>query len=89
MQIPSASVSGSQALQSAQQGLAQATTAVAQPDPRPIEQDSVTLSSQAVSQTDTNTALISAIESEQQGEAATRVLEASNETIGSVIDISV
>ncbi|NKF52606.1 chemotaxis protein [Shewanella sp. WXL01] len=95
MQIPSASASGLQALQSAQQGLAQATTTVAQPDPKPqpeatesqsLKSDTVTLSSQAQDKT---SALIDATQAGHQGEVATRVIEAENETVGSLINISV
>ncbi|WP_394131767.1 chemotaxis protein [Shewanella maritima] len=91
MQIPSAYASGTQALQNAQQGLAQATTTVAQPEkPNPTAaQDTVTLSRQAVNQTDKTSALVSVVEAGQQGEAAVAVLETANETVGSIIDIKV
>ncbi|QIR14751.1 chemotaxis protein [Shewanella aestuarii] len=93
MQIQSAYSSGVQGLQSAQQGIAQATTAVATPDPKPTAaqstQDTVTLSSRAVEQTDKNAALVSAVESQQQGEASVRVIEAASETVGSIINIEV
>lgn len=92
MQIQSAYASGVQGLNSAQSGLAQATTAVAAPEqPKPAQatQDTVTLSANAVSQTDKTSALVSAIESEQQGEASVKVIEAASETVGSIIDIEV
>ena len=88
MQIQSAYSSGVQGLQSAQQGLAQATTAVAAPDPKPTaQQDTVTLSSRAVEQSDKTSALVSAVESQQQGEASVKVIEAASETVGSIINI--
>ena len=91
MQIQSAYSSGVQGLQSSQQGLAQATTAVAAPDPKPTappaQQDTVTLSSRAVDQSDKTSALVSAVESQQQGEASVKVIEAASETVGSIINI--
>jgi hypothetical protein len=94
MQIQSAHASGLQGLSSAQNGLAQATTAVAAPEqPKPAQaqatQDTVTLSANATAQTDKTSALVSAVQSEQQGEASVKVIEAANETIGSLIDIEV
>jgi hypothetical protein len=92
MQIQSAHASGLQGLSSAQSGLAQATTAVAAPEqPKPAQatQDTVTLSANATAQTDKTSALVSAVQSEQQGEASVKVIEAANETIGSLIDIEV
>ncbi|GGB48949.1 chemotaxis protein [Shewanella inventionis] len=91
MQVQSAYASGMQGLQSAQQGLAQATTSVATPDEQKpaVPQDTVTLSSQAVSQSNTATALISATESVNQAQASTKVIEAASESIGSLIDIEV
>ncbi|MBB1270444.1 chemotaxis protein [Shewanella sp. SR44-3] len=94
MQIQSAYASGLQGLSSAQSGLAQATTAVAAPEPpKPAQaqatQDTVTLSANAVAQTDKTSALVSAVQSEQQGEASVKVIEAASETVGSLIDIEV
>jgi hypothetical protein len=94
MQIQSAYASGVQGLNSAQSGLAQATTAVAAPEqPKPAQaqatQDTVTLSANAVSQSDKTSALVSSVQSEQQGGASAKVIEAASETIGSLIDIEV
>ncbi|MGI2169869.1 chemotaxis protein [Shewanella sp. MF05960] len=94
MQVQSAYASGMQGLQSAQQGLAQATTSVAIPDQQKpavptSTQDTVTLSSQAVTANDQTSALISATESVNQGQASAKVIEAASETIGSLIDIEV
>jgi hypothetical protein len=95
MQVQSAYASGVQGLQSAQQGLAQATTSVAMPDqqkpavPSSSTQETVTLSSRAVGQTDTTAALVSATESSSQAQASTKVIEVASETVGSLIDIQV
>ncbi|ABI72041.1 chemotaxis protein [Shewanella frigidimarina] len=95
MQVQSAYASGMQGLQSAQQGLAQATTSVATPDqqkpavPNTSAQDTVTLSSRAVGQTDTTSALVSATESSNQAQASAKVIEVASETVGSLIDIEV
>ncbi|MEH6464756.1 MAG: chemotaxis protein [Shewanella psychromarinicola] len=95
MQVQSAYASGVQGLQSAQQGLAQATTSVAMPDqqkpavPSSSTQETVTLSSRAVGQTDTTAALVSATESSNQAQASTKVIEVASETVGSLIDIQV
>ena len=94
MQVQSAYASGMQGLQSAQQGLAQATTSVAIPDQQKpavptSTQDTVTLSSQAVAPNDQASPLISATESVNQGQASVKVIEAASETIGSLIDIEV
>ncbi|MBB1319051.1 chemotaxis protein [Shewanella sp. SR43-4] len=95
MQVQSAYSSGLQGLQSAQQGLAQATTSVATPDQQKpavanaSTQDTVTLSSRAVDQTDTTAALVSATQSSNQAQASTRVIEEASETVGSLIDIEV
>ncbi|MCT8986726.1 chemotaxis protein [Shewanella phaeophyticola] len=94
MQVQSAYASGMQGLQSAQQGLAQATTAVAIPDQQKpavsaSTQDTVTLSSQAMSQSDQTSALIDATQSVNQAQASTKVIEAASETVGSLIDIEV
>lgn len=94
MQVQSAYASGMQGLQSAQQGLAQATTAVATPDQQKpavsaSTQDTVTLSSQAVSQSDQTSALIDATQLVNQAQASTKVIEAASETVGSLIDIEV
>lgn len=75
MQIPSSFSSGQAGLQSAQSGLTQATVDVAQA--RPVEN------------VDKNEALVSAIESKNQGEASAEVLETYSETIGSLINIEV
>jgi len=95
MQVQSAYASGVQGLQSAQQGLAQATTSVAMPDQQKpavsnsSPQETVTLSSRAVGQPDTTAALVSATGSSNQAQAATRVIEVASETVGSLIDIEV
>ncbi|MDD8058015.1 MULTISPECIES: chemotaxis protein [Shewanella] len=94
MQVQSAYASGMQGLQSAQQGLAQATTSVATPDQQKpavsaSTQDTVTLSSQAVSQSDQTSALIDATQSVNQAQASTKVIEVASETVGSLIDIEV
>jgi hypothetical protein len=95
MQVQSAYASGVQGLQSAQQGLAQATTSVAIPDqqkpsvPNTSTQDTVTLSSRAVGQTDTTAALVSATESSNQAQASIIVIEVAAEMVGSLIDIEV
>ncbi|AZG36053.1 MULTISPECIES: chemotaxis protein [Shewanella] len=95
MQVQSAYASGVQGLQSAQQGLAQATTSVAMPDqqkpavPSSSTQETVTLSSRAVGQTDTTAALVSATESSNQAQASSKVIEVASETVGSLIDIQV
>ena len=95
MQVQSAYASGVQGLQNAQQGLAQATTTVASPDqakpavPSQSPEDTVTLSSRAVGQTDTTSALVAATESLTQAQASVNVIETASETIGSLIDIEV
>lgn len=94
MQVQSAYASGMQGLQSAQQGLAQATTSVATPDQQKpavsaSTQDTVTLSSQAVSQSNQTSALIDATQSVNQAQASTKVIEVASETVGSLIDIEV
>ncbi|AZG73098.1 chemotaxis protein [Shewanella livingstonensis] len=93
MQVQSAYASGMQGLQSAQQGLAQATTSVATPEQQkpavPNTSDTVTLSARAVGQTDTTSALVSATESSNQAQASAKVIEVASETVGSLIDIEV
>jgi hypothetical protein len=49
----------------------------------------VTLSSRAVGQTDTTSALVSATESSNQAQASAKVIEVASETVGSLIDIEV
>ncbi len=79
-------ISGTQGLQAAQSGLTQATIDVA----RPTENQQVTQteSDRPVEQTDKTEALVSALESRQQGEASARVIEAGSEVVGSIIDIT-
>lgn len=85
MQIPPSNVSGLAGLQSAQSGLTQATIDIAKPADTNLQTDDA----RAVEEPDKTQALVSAIESEQQGEAAVEVLEASSETIGTIIDLEV
>ncbi|MCL1143153.1 flagellar basal body rod C-terminal domain-containing protein [Shewanella gaetbuli] len=94
MNVQSAYSSGVQGLQSSQQGLAQATTAVAAPETQAsttptVQEDTVTLSSQSTQSVDKNEAIVSAIESVQQGEASAKVIQAADNTVGSIIDIEV
>ena len=49
----------------------------------------MTLSAQAVAQSDQASALISATESLNQAQASTKVIETASETLGSLIDIEV
>ena len=89
MQVNSAMQSGLAGIQSAQSGITQATTEVAKP----------TQTSQAVEEgkeqqglqsgDDKTSALIAAKESENQGKASAEVVEAADETLGTVIDIKV
>ncbi len=85
MQIPPSNISGLAGLQSAQSGLTQATIDVAKPTNTNLETDEA----RPVEETDKTQALVSAIEAEQQGEASVEVLEASSETVGTIIDLEV
>ncbi|PMG81067.1 chemotaxis protein [Shewanella sp. 10N.286.51.B7] len=94
MQIPSAMTSGIQGLQSAQNDLAQATTAVAAPEPTTttpvkVEQDTVTLSSQATQSTDKVSAFIDAGQAVTQAQASAEVIDVASENVGTIIDLSV
>ena len=95
MQIPSAMTSGIQGLQSAQNDLAQATTAVAAPETTSqsasvnIQQDTVTLSSQSSQATDKVSALIDAEQSVTQAQASAEVIDVASENVGTIIDLSV
>ena len=91
MQIPSSFSSGQAGLQSAQSGLTQATVDVATPNAPPAQptQSKETDQARPVENVDKNEALVSAIESKNQGEASAEVLETSSETIGSLINIEV
>ncbi|MEZ9141556.1 MULTISPECIES: chemotaxis protein [unclassified Shewanella] len=94
MQIPSAMTSGIQGLQSAQNDLAQATTAVAAPEPTTttpvkVEQDTVTLSSQAAQSTDKVSAIIDAEQAVTQAQASAEVIDVASENVGTIIDLSV
>ncbi|TVP09843.1 chemotaxis protein [Shewanella sp. KCT] len=89
MEIPSSFSSGLAGLQSAQSGLTQATVDVAKPSQPQVSEAGGTETTNAVSATDKTEALVSAIESKNQGEAAVEVLETANETLGTVIDIKV
>lgn len=80
-------ISGSQGLQNAQAGLTQATVDVARPTQAPQGQTLEAESSRPVEQADKTEALVSAIESSQQGQAAAEVVEAGSEAIGSIINI--
>ncbi|MCG9712267.1 chemotaxis protein [Shewanella insulae] len=89
MDIPSSFSSGLAGLQSAQSGLTQATVDVAKPSQTPVSEAGGTETSNPVNATDKTEALVSALESKNQGEAAVEVLETANETLGTVIDIKV
>ncbi|MDO6613360.1 chemotaxis protein [Shewanella sp. 1_MG-2023] len=94
MQIPSAMTSGIQGLQSGQNDLAQATTAVAAPEPTTttpvkVEQDTVTLSSQAAQSTDKVSAIIDAEQAVTQAQASAEVIDVASENVGTIIDLSV
>lgn len=91
MEIQSSFSSGLSGLQSAQSGLTQATVDVAKPS-QPPASSTETLDAETttpVEATDKTQALVSAIEAQNQGEAAVEVLEVSSETLGTVIDIQV
>jgi len=93
MQIPPSLQSGLTGLQNAQSNLTQATVDVATPSPAPTPiQSSANLESDSLApanSVDRTDALLSAIEAEQQGEAAVEVIEVSNETVGTIIDLEV
>lgn len=78
-------ISGTQGLQAAQSGLTQATIDVARPTQ---SQTTQTESDRPVEQTDKTEALVSALESQQQGEASAEVVEAGSQVVGSLIDIT-
>ncbi|WP_372872032.1 chemotaxis protein [Shewanella sp.] len=83
MQIPPASVSGVTGFNSAQSDLSKATIDVARPAPA---QQSAELKSDTPDKTE---ALIKATEAANQAEASAKVIEAADETVGSIIDITV
>ncbi|MPY24135.1 chemotaxis protein [Shewanella psychropiezotolerans] len=85
MQIPPSNVSGLAGLQSAQSGLTQATIDVAKPASADLKTDET----RPVEEVDQTQALVSAIEAEQQGEAAVEVIETSSETLGTIINLEV
>ncbi|AQS36350.1 hypothetical protein Sps_01178 [Shewanella psychrophila] len=85
MEIPSSYASGLAGLQSAQSGLTQATIDVAKPANANLETDEA----RPVEEVDQTQALVSAVEAEQQGEAAVEVIEASSETLGTIINLEV
>ncbi len=90
MQIPPSFSSGQAGLQSAQTGLTQATVDVASPTP-PAQptQSADTQEARPVENVDKTEALVSAVEAQNQGEAAAEVLETSSETLGTIINIEV
>ena len=83
MQIPPASVSGVNGFNSAQSGLTQATIDVARSEPA---QQSAELKADTPDKTD---ALVKATQSVNQAEASAEVIETADETIGTIIDITV
>ncbi len=87
MQVNSAMSSGLGGLQSAQQGISQATTEVAKPTQtnQAVEEGK----EQQALQSDKTSALVAAKESENQAQASAEVVEAADETLGTVIDIKV
>ena len=85
MQIPPSNVSGLAGLQNAQSGLTQATIDVAKPASAELKTDGA----RPVEEVDQTQALVSAIEAEQQGEAAVEVIETSSETLGTIINLEV
>ncbi|NRD73925.1 chemotaxis protein [Shewanella sp. VB17] len=90
MQIPSSFSSGQAGLQSAQSGLTQATVDVAtNAPPAQQTQNKETDQVRPIENVDKTDALVSAIESKNQGQASAQVIETSSETIGSLINIEV
>ncbi|QSX35257.1 chemotaxis protein [Shewanella avicenniae] len=89
MQIQSAFYAGVQGLQSAQNGLTQATVDVARPTENEQSETATLQATEAAQSTDKTGALVSAMASQQQGEAAVNVIDRANETVGSIIDIEV
>lgn len=83
MQIPPASVSGVNGFNSAQSDLSKATIDVARPEPA---QQSADLKSDAPDKTE---ALVKATEAVNQAEASAEVIETADETVGTIIDITV
>lgn len=83
MQIPPASVSGVNGFNSAQSGLTQATIDVARSEPA---QQNAELKADTPDKTD---ALVKATQSVNQAEASAEVIETADETIGTIIDITV
>ena len=91
MQIQSAFSAGVQGLQNAQNGLTQATVDVAKPTESQQAQSATLENSPAAATTATDKtgALVSALESQRQGEASVNVIDRANEMVGSLIDIEV
>ncbi|WP_394147945.1 chemotaxis protein [Shewanella atlantica] len=89
MEIPSSLSSGLSGLQKAQSGLTQATVDVAKPAQPQAEANLEADASRPVENVDKTQALVSAVEAQNQGEAAVEVLETSSETIGTIIDLEV
>ncbi|MCE9687403.1 chemotaxis protein [Shewanella sp. AS16] len=91
MQIQAGFSAGLQGLQQAQSGLTQATVDVARPsEPQTLSQGSASGAADSASLApDKTTALVSAVESLQQGEAAVAVVDAASEMLGSIIDLEV
>ncbi|KFZ37241.1 chemotaxis protein [Shewanella mangrovi] len=89
MQVQSAFYAGVQGLQSAQNGLTQATVDVARPTENEQSESASVQANEAVQSSDKTGALVSALESQRQGEASVNVIDRANETLGSIIDIEV
>ncbi|NMH63808.1 chemotaxis protein [Shewanella salipaludis] len=93
MQIQAGFSAGLQGLQQAQSGLTQATVDVARPsEPQTLTSGAASGaadSTSLASATDKTTALVSAVESLQQGEAAVAVVDAASDMLGSIIDLEV
>ncbi|QSX31606.1 MULTISPECIES: chemotaxis protein [Shewanella] len=83
MQIPSAIASGINGFNSAQNSLAQATVDVARPE---VPAEQAALQSPPVDKTE---ALIQATQAVTQAEASAEVIDRADETLGTIIDISV
>ncbi|MBV7316362.1 chemotaxis protein [Shewanella sp. NIFS-20-20] len=93
MQISSATQSGISGLQNAQSSLNQATVDVAKPQQPPAQvnaesSDNPNSTTQTQSP-DKVSALVDAKQAANQGQAAAEVIEAENEALGSIINISV
>lgn len=89
MQVNSAMSSGLAGIQNAQQGISQATSEVAKPTQtnQAVEEGKEQQALQ--SESDKTSALVAAKESENQARASAEVVEAADETLGTVIDIKV